>query len=177
MRWLKEKTVIVVFTDRAEATKACDELYRAGFRHDQIDLVPPEGQSAPKQHEPGVKLKEKAGAALGGLVGALIGCLIGTLAATGAIPGIPSILDAAGLAAVVGALAGIIAGGLLGAVIGWAFEADEDSFFARELREGRTLMTVHGNGRSAEAAAILRRHQTSAVRASASEAAPHCPPT
>src|SRR6516162_5741668 len=100
MRWLKEKTVTVVFIDRAEATKACDELYRAGFRRDQIDLVPPEGQQAAKHHEPGVKLKEKAGAAFGGLIGALIGCLIGTLVATGAVPGIPPILDAAGLAAV-----------------------------------------------------------------------------
>jgi hypothetical protein len=177
MRWLKEKTVIVVFTDRAEATKACDELYRAGFRRDQIDLVPPERRGPTKHHEPGIKLKEKAGAALGGLIGALAGCLIGTLAATGAIPGIPPILDAAGLAALVGAIAGLVVGGLFGAVMGWAFEADDDSFYARELREGRTLMTVHGNGRSAEAAAILRQHQASGVRTSASGATPHCPPT
>src|ERR1700676_819517 len=99
MRWFKEATVVVVFTDRAEATKACEELCRAGFRRDQIDLVPPEGQATIKHHEPGVKLKEKAGAALGGLIGALVGCLVGTLAATGAIPGIPPILDGAGLAA------------------------------------------------------------------------------
>jgi hypothetical protein len=177
MRWFKEKTVIVVFTDRTKATKACDELYRAGFRRDQIDLVPPEGQGPIKHHEPGAKLKEKAGAAFGGLVGALIGCLIGTLVATGAVPGIPPILDASGLAAVVGAIAGIVVGGFFGAVIGWAFEADEDSFFARELREGRTLMKVYGNGRSAEAAAILRQHQASGVPATASGAAPHYPPT
>jgi hypothetical protein len=80
MRWFKEKTVVVVFADRADATKACDELRRAGFRRDQIDLVPSEGQAVSKHHEPGVKLKEKAGAALGGLIGALIGCLVGTLA-------------------------------------------------------------------------------------------------
>jgi hypothetical protein len=177
MRWLKEADVVGVFTDREEATKACEELFRLGFRRDQIDLIPPEGPGKIKPSEAGPKLKEKAGGVLGGLIGALIGCLVGTLAATGAIPGIPPILDASGLAALVGAIAGIVVGGLFGAVIGWAFEADGDSFYARELREGRTLMTVHGNGRSAEAAAILRQHQASGVRASASGAPPHCPPT
>ena len=74
MRWFKERTVIVVFADREEATRACEELCSAGFRRDQIDLVPPERQGAAKHHEPGVKLKEKAGAAFGGLIGGLIGC-------------------------------------------------------------------------------------------------------
>jgi hypothetical protein len=166
MRWLKEANVVGVFTDRAEATKACDELFRLGFRRDQIELVPPEGHGAIKPSEAGPKLKAKAGAALGGLIGALIGCLVGTLAATGAIPGIPPILDAAGLASLAGAIAGLVVGGLFGAVIGWAFGADGDSFYARELLKGRTLMTVHGNGRSAEAAVILRQYQASGVRTS-----------
>ena len=165
MNNFKETDVVSVFTDRTEAEKARDELLRAGFRSEQIELVLPEEQGPSKSSEAGPKLKEKGGAALGGLVGAAIGCLLGTLAATGVVPGVPAILGGGGLAGVLGLIAGAVVGGFLGAVIGWALEADQDSFYARELEQGRTLMTVHHcNGRSAEAATILRQNQASAVR-------------
>jgi predicted lipid-binding transport protein (Tim44 family) len=165
MKSFKEADVVSVFTDRTEAEKARDELLRAGFQNEQIELVLPEHQATSDRSEARPKLKEKGGAALGGLVGAAIGGLLGTLAATGVVPGVPAILGGDGLAGVVGLIAGAVIGGFLGAVIGWAFEADEDSFYARELQQGRTLMTVHHcNGRSAEAATILRQNQASAVR-------------
>ena len=166
MKSFKEADVVSVFTDRTGAEKARDELLRAGFRNEQIELVLPEHhQATTDRSEAGPKLKEKGGAALGGLIGAAIGCLLGTLAATGVVPGVPAILGGGGLAGVVGLIAGAVIGGFLGGVIGWALEADEDSFYARELQQGRTLMTVHHcNGRSAEAATILRQNQASAVR-------------
>ena len=157
MKNFREADVVSVFTDRTQAEKARDELLRAGFRSEQIELVLSEEQGLTNPSEAGPKLKEKGGAALGGLVGAAIGCLLGTLAATGVVPGVPAMLGGDGLAGVVGFIAGALIGGLLGAVIGWAFEADQDSFYARELQQGRTLMTIHGNGRSAEAATILRQ--------------------
>jgi hypothetical protein len=165
----KQVDVVGVFAERTEAERALDDLVRAGFPRDRIELRvrTGEGPLHPTKMGP-PKLKAKAGATLGGMIGGIIGCLAGTLITTGVIPGIPPLLDGAAVAGIIGAVAGLAIGGLGGAVIGWAIEADEDSFYAHELERGRTLVTVHGNGRSTEAAAILRRNQASGVRAASS---------
>jgi hypothetical protein len=77
---------------------------------------------------------------------------------------VPQFLGGAGVAGVICAIIGTFVGGAIGAAIGWVLAADSDSFYARELKSGRTVLTVWGD-RSGEAAAILRRHQAFEVSA------------
>lgn len=162
---LRPGAVVGVFTDRAQAQQAMDTLVQAGFRPDQIEVTVQEAVETPGHTNRGsLGLKARGGAALGGILGGIIGCLVGALAGTGMVGGIGPLFGGSGLGGLVAALIGLIVGALLGGLIGMGLTEDQDSFFARELQSGRTILAVQANGRSTEAADILRRHQAYGIR-------------
>ncbi len=56
------------------------------------------------------------------------------------------------------AAAGAAAAGIAGALIGMGIPKDEADYYEGEFKAGRTIVTVHPQGRNAEALSILRRH-------------------
>lgn len=160
-----EPTALVgVFADRAQAERAMDELAQAGFRPEHMEVTGPgeQPEPVPVQAPPG--LRDRGSAQFGAILGAIVGGLLGTLAATGAFPGVGQLFAGGGLAAVVGVLVGGLIGGVLGWLIGLGLSETDHGFYVRELRSGRTLLTVHGNGPAAEAGRIMRRHGAVRVR-------------
>ncbi len=150
----KPPPVVGVFEDRRSAEKAVEELHRAGFHNDQIGVVVRDGEAA---DQPVVEADVHAeeGAAVGAVTGGVLGTLLGVGIAL-SLPGVGSLLAAGILAGVLGgATVGITSGGLIGALIGMGVSEEEAQHYEREFHSGRTLVTVHADGRHAEAAAIL----------------------
>jgi hypothetical protein len=156
--------VVGAFDDQAEADGALDELKRAGFPSERIEVWAGEEAAQHAREIARPRVLEKGYAVLLGLVVGVIGCLIGTLVGSlGLIEGIYPLLQRGPVAGILGAIIGAAVGALFGALIGWSFAADENSFYADQFRSGQILIAVHGNGRAAAARTILRRHQAHGV--------------
>jgi uncharacterized protein (TIGR02271 family) len=156
----QRSTVVGVFEDRRHADNAVSELRQTGFREDQIGVAgrhaegeTPEATTA----EPGTHWE--TGAATGALAGAGLGGLVGLGILAGIIPAIGPVIAGGTLAAILANAAGGAAlGGLVGALVGAGLPEEEARYYQSELEAGRTLVTVKADGRSDEAASILRRH-------------------
>jgi hypothetical protein len=162
----EEKTTAVgVFADRTHAEFAVEELLRHGFLADQIGFLTPDAPSGVEAPPPRPGTKAEEGAAVGATVGGLLGAALATVA----FPGVGPVLAGGLLAgALAGAMTGIAGGGIVGGLIGLEIPEDEARHYERAFRSGRTLVTVRGADRYAEAVALLR---------AAEERAPLHPPT
>ncbi|MEP7357964.1 MAG: general stress protein [Anaerolineales bacterium] len=161
--------VAAVFTDRSQAERAIDALRAAGFTGKQVGVAMRDRSEAGElMKDTGTSAVEGAvsGAVGGGLLGGVAGFLVGLVSAL-IIPGVgpivaagalASALGAAGGTAVAGAGIGAAAGGLVGALTGLGFPEDEAKYFETGFRSGGVLVTVHAEGRSTEAVAILQRY-------------------
>lgn len=144
-----------VFTDRALAFTAIDELHEAGFREEDIGYIRRD-RHQDNVFEPETKATE--GLATGALTGGVIG---GLIAAAGSllIPGIgPVIAGGLLLTTLGGAVVGATAGGILGTLVGLGVPESEAQFYEEEVSAGGTLITVRAGDRAEEAATILRRN-------------------
>jgi uncharacterized protein (TIGR02271 family) len=151
-------TVVGVFEDRAHADQAVSELKKAGFRDDQIGVA--------MRHAEGIAATDESGthAEEGTVAGVLTGLGLGALAGLGVLSGVVPVIGPAIAAGTLGvifsnAAAGAAVAGLAGALIGYGIPEEEAKYYHSEFEEGRTIVTVHADGRSNEAAAILRRHE------------------
>jgi hypothetical protein len=155
----EQTTVVAVFEDRGHAEAAIDELWHAGFRHDQIGIATPGGHmseatTANDTEEENAGTGAVAGAVGGGVVGALAGALV-----MGLVPGIGPVLAGGILTGIVlGGAAGAAAGSYLGPFIALGLSEDEARIFERELKAGRTIVTVKADDRAAEVQTILHSH-------------------
>jgi hypothetical protein len=151
--------VAAVFGNRGKAESAIDNLWHAGFRHDQIGILMPGGQLAPATTAT-EKTEENAaggavtGAAAGGAIGAVIGALVAAI-----IPGVGPVLAGGILAGLVfGGAAGAAVGSYLGPFVALGFSEDEARRYHDELKAGRTVVIVRAEDRAADAVTILRSH-------------------
>jgi uncharacterized membrane protein len=151
--------LIATFPDRGDAEHFVDDLHRAGFTDQEIGVVTREPERE-KEADHTVENTAAAGAITGGAFGALAGIAV----AAGLIPGIGPVLAGGVLAGVLASAAtGVAAGGLLGALIGLGIPEDEARRYEEELKAGRTLVVVQGQGgRLPEAIGILRHHEKAA---------------
>jgi Heat induced stress protein YflT len=151
--------VAAVFDNRGKAEAAVDNLWHAGFRHDQIGILMPgggvaEATTATEKTEENAAEGAVTGAATGGAIGALVGGL-----AAAFIPGVGPVLAGGILTGVVlGGAAGAAAGSYLGPFLALGFSEDQAHRYHRELKAGRTVVTVRAEDRAADAVAILRSH-------------------
>jgi len=158
--------VVGVFEDRQRAQQCVEELRRSGFREDQVSLVS-KGQEGEVQAQGN---KAITGAAAGAAVGAGAAALASLGMTFGIIPVIGPILAVGPLAAaLISAAGGAAAGGLVGALVGLGIPEEEAKYYEGELHGGRTLVTVHADGRYDEAYAIIHRfgaynYETAATR-------------
>ena len=155
-------TAVGVFTDRSQAEQAIDELYRAGFTHEQVGFVVRDGDEHHTHVTETAGGPSKGEGAVGGmLAGAGVGAMI---AAAGSllIPGVGPILAGGILAASLGGAAlGAAAGGVLGGLIAAGVPEVEARHYESEFNAGRMIVTVRAPGRIVEAESIMSRHGAS----------------
>src|SRR5437588_10571846 len=99
----ERSTVAAVFEDRRHAEAAIDELWHAGFRHDQVGVLMPGGNvkeatTSTEKIEDNASSGAVTGAVTGGVVGSVAGALV-----VGLVPGIGPVLAG-------GMLTGVIVG-------------------------------------------------------------------
>ena len=159
MATVTETMVTAVFDNRGQAESAIDNLWHAGFRHDQVGILMPGGQvaeatTATEETEENAAGGAVTGAATGGAIGAVAGAL-----ATAFIPGVGPVLAGGILTGLVlGGAAGAAAGSYLGPFVAMGFSKDDAQRYHGELKAGRTIVTVQAEDRAADAVAILRSH-------------------
>lgn len=137
------KTVVGLFDNFATARQVVEELNRAGFDREHINLIASDRDKAYAEELKAVGAAE--GAAVGALAGGALGGLGGLLLGLGAlaIPGVGPIIAAGPIAATLtGAVVGAAAGGIVGALAGWGIPEEEASYYAEGIRRGGTLVGV-----------------------------------
>src|SRR5215212_11927563 len=167
-------TISRLYDDYETASRAVDELERAGIPHSDISIVASnaEGWYDRNRTTSGVdpahdrdhdgRDDRAEGAAAGAGIGASLGGVAGLLAGLGmlAIPGIGPIVAAGWLAstAAVAAAAGT-AGGLIGALTQAGHDENEARTYAEGVQRGGTLVTARvDDSRAATAEAIMQRY-------------------
>jgi len=155
-------TVVGVFEDRRRADEAVNALRTAGFRDEQIGVVMPHddnwGDAMTTE-----ATDDDSHAGTGALTGALTGLGLGALAGMGVLAGVIPVVGPAIAAGTLGvilsnAAAGAGIAGLVGALVGAGVPEHEAEYYEGELKSGRTIVTVTADGRSSEAASILRQY-------------------
>ena len=160
MAAIKHSTLVAVFNTREAANHAVDELQRAGFTRDQISVVAQDADGkARAQKTDGEDTYAGEGAAIGAATGAGVGALVSLGMTFGVIPFIGPVLAVGPLAAaLISAVGGAAAASLTGALIGWGIPEEDAKYYESEVKAGRYLVTLHAEGRNADAWTILRRH-------------------
>lgn len=156
-------TIVGVFHDRDDADRAVDELRKAGFRNEQIGVVAKRDDAHTGTTDADDDEGSRAGSgALAGMVaGAGIGGLVGLGIIAGVIPVLGPVIAGGTLATILANAAGGAAlAGVAGALMGAGVPEHEAEYYQNEFESGRTLVTVHCEGRTDEAMQILRRHHS-----------------
>ena len=149
-------TVVGVFTDRAQANRAIDELREAGFTRAQMSVATYDQQSrTPASGGVGPGTHADTGALLGPLVGAALGGLVGLGIVTGLVPMIdPAVVSGRLVTVLISALVGSGMGGIAGTLVGWGIRKEQGNHYENRPVE----VTVQAVGRSDQAQSILNRY-------------------
>lgn len=153
-------TVVGVFTDRAQAQQAVAELRRAGFLDEEIGVVSHDNEGTIKHPGDAPESGDavSGGAVAGAAAGAGVGALWGLGIMAGLVPAIGPVIAGGTLAAILASAAtGAAVAGLAGALLGMGLSTEEAEYYEGEFRQGRTVITVHSRGRTAEARMIMDR--------------------
>jgi hypothetical protein len=162
---MADKTIVALYDDFREATRAVRELERGGFPHKDISLVANNaerrwGEKGERAHGDDTYAAEGAGT--GATIGAVAGGATGLLASLGvlAIPGVGPVLAAGPpVATLTGAGLGAAAGGLVGGLVGAGVPEHEAHFYAEGVRRGGALVTIRVAAKQAKRAVdILERY-------------------
>lgn len=154
-----QNALVAVFDTRGQAEAAIDELWHAGFQHEQIGILTGGGAVTQATTATG-KIEDDAGtgAVAGAVAGGALGAVAGALVA-GLIPGVGPVLAGGILTAtLLGGAAGAAAGSYAGPFVALGLSDVEAKNWESELRAGRTLVSVQAGDRSAEAQTILQSH-------------------
>jgi hypothetical protein len=154
-----EAPVVGIFEQRRSAETAVDELWHAGFAHDQVGYLIP-GQGVVEAHTATEDVEEKAargtkrGAAAGGALGALAGAAI-----VGLLPGVGMVLAGGVFAGmIIGAAAGAAVGTFAGPFIAMGLSEGEAQRCEDAVAAGKTIVVVQAGDRLDKALEILRSH-------------------
>jgi hypothetical protein len=155
----RRSTVIAVYPDHASAEDAVRRLQKGGIPMQNLSIIGKDFQSV-EQPLGFVTTGTVAGdgAKVGAWTGGLFGLLFG--AAFLIVPGIGPVVIAGPLAAALlggaeGALAGAAFGGLTGALIGLGVSKDQAIRYESQIKAGKFLVTLRGDGPQIEHAKSL----------------------
>jgi uncharacterized protein (TIGR02271 family) len=158
--WANRSTIVGLFDRQTQAEAAINALKAAGIPERDIGVAMRDRTSQGELAE-GTGTQAAEGAASGAVGGGVLGGVIGLLGGLGAlaIPGLGPIFAAGWLGSTLaGAGIGAAAGGIIGGLVGLGVPENEARHFEQGVKEGRVLVTVKAEGRGAEVAEILRRH-------------------
>jgi hypothetical protein len=140
------KLITGIFTSRARAEQAAEDLMRAGFAPEDVSLLMSEST---RGREFAVKKSTKApeGAAAGAAIGGVLGATAAGLAAVASlsVPGLSLVAAGPLVAALTGLGAGAATGGLTGALIGLGMPEHEAKFYHKEIEKGGILVGVYAH--------------------------------
>jgi uncharacterized membrane protein len=149
-----------IFESRDQAERSVQELRNKGFDR-EISLVAHDDkndQSSGRQSS-GLSMKKDTDSTMDGITtGGVLGGVAGLALGAGAlfIPGIGPLIAAGPIA---GLLTGAATGGIAGGLIDWGIPAEESHHYEEDVKEGMTLVAVHGSGpKLDDAARVLRQH-------------------
>jgi hypothetical protein len=166
-------TAVGIFADRETARDAVRALQAAGFTDSQIGLISrhmDRGERTGFENDP-THTHWEEGAGIGAAAGALTGTGLGIAVVAGLIPPLgPVVAGGTLMALLASAGAGATAGTVIGGLIGLGIPEDEATAYETDVTAGRTLITVAGGTRYAEAVEILRRHGATVRNSAAIEA-------
>lgn len=170
--------VLGVFSKRAAADSAVDDLQSAGFNPKDISIIMKDevisGTGEAQGRGENVVEGAMSGATTGGVVGGIAGLLIGVGAL--AIPGIGGLLiggpivaalglSGAAATTVSGAVTGALAGGLMGALVGLGVPEEEAKVYEQRVKEGAVLLAVPtATNNEVDVRAILEKHGAEQTR-------------
>lgn len=141
------KLVTGIFSSRASADHAAEELMKSGFSAEDISILMSE---TTRGREFAIRTATKApeGAATGATVGGVLGAVAAGLVALGtlAVPGVGLVAAGPVVAALSGLGAGAAAGGLVGGLVGLGIPEHEAKFYDEEIRKGGILVGVYAHG-------------------------------
>lgn len=141
----KNTAVFGICKSSAQAERAVDRIFAAGFSHNDISVLLPDTLSSKEfAHEKNTKAPEgtTTGVTAGGVVGGTLGLLAGIGAL--AIPGLgPFIAAGPIVASLAGLGVGGAVGGLIGALVGMGIPEYEATRYEGMVKAGRVLLSVH----------------------------------
>lgn len=158
-----ESMLTGMFSDRASAERAYNNMYERGYRDDDINIIMSDDtrkkyfdEDNKEQTAFGNKALEGAGAgsAIGGALGATAG-IIAALGTSLAIPGLGLVIAGPIAAGLAGAGAGGLTGGIVGGLIGSGIPEDKAKIYEQGLKDGKIVMGV--NPKNDEDASILEK--------------------
>lgn len=149
-------TAVALFNNRVQAHAAIRALQAEGFATDKIGLLGKDGRATGLKGDP-LAARWEEGTAIGAGAGAATGAGLTLAVLTGLIPPLgPVVAGGALVALLAGAGAGATIGTILGGVAGAAIPEDDYEYYANELREGKSMVTVEADDRAEIAETILR---------------------
>lgn len=156
-----KSTTVGVFTTRAQAQQAVNELKTLGYTDDQIGLVAKHetsGGTGGLQDDPtGTRWEEGTG--IGAAAGAATGTGLGLAVAAGLLTPVgPLIAGGALIALIASAGAGATVGTLVGGLVGLGVPEDDANYYEGEVHAGKYVVTVDAGARSSEVQSMFRRH-------------------
>jgi hypothetical protein len=144
-------TVVGVFDDESDAQRAIGELKSAGFTDQQIGVM-----WTRKSHELVVGDGSGKVATAGAVAGVGLGTLWGLAILAGILPGIGPAIAGGTLGVLMSsAAAGAAGAGLAGALIGLGVPDDDAQKYEKDLKSGKTIVTVNAGSRSEIASRAL----------------------
>src|SRR5215471_17015695 len=154
-----QATVIAVYPDHASAEDAVRQLQKDGIPMQNISIIGKDFQAVEKPLgfvTTGTVAKDgaKVGAWTGGIFGLLVGAAFLILPGVGPVIAFGP-LSVALLGGVEGALAGAAFGGLTGALVGLGVSKDKAIRYESEVKAGKFLVTLRGDGPQIERAKSL----------------------
>ncbi len=144
-----------IFDSRNQAEQSVQELRNKGFDREISVVTKEEGRNEAS----GLSMNRDTDSNIDGITtGGVLGGIAGLAVGAGAlfIPGIGPLIAAGPIA---GLLSGAVTGGIAGGLIDWGIPAEQSRHFEEDIKQGKTLVSVHGSSsRLDDAADILRRH-------------------
>jgi hypothetical protein len=140
-----------IFTTRAEAERAIEQLRSAGIPHDHINLLTPGASEKKIEPVPTTETEQPdmggaIGGVIGGALGAASGMSLGAAAATMLVPGVGPVIAMGVLGAALlgagGAVGGAVIGEALDKTMAEDLPAHELFVYEDALRRGRSVVIV-----------------------------------
>jgi len=155
----QSETVVGVFEDASKAQQAVNQLRKAGYSDDQIGVVSHNKDGSAKVGDADTGTKMEEGAVAGLATGAGVGALWGLGILAGVLPGIGPAIAGGTLGVLLSsAAAGAAAAGIGGALAGLGIPEEDAKYYEGEFKSGRTIVTVKGGPKAAEAHGVLVQH-------------------